>query len=62
MPLISPSRFSATIFRQRFAQAFNRARGICVGARLERVFALQFKQCADLEQNFRDLVFVHRPE
>ena len=35
---------------------FQRAGGVDVGARFERVFALEFEQRGDLRQNFRDLV------
>ena len=44
---------------QRFRKAFERTRGSGIGARLERVFALQLQQYADLDQNFGYLIFVH---
>jgi hypothetical protein len=31
-------------------------------ARLELIFALQFRQCPDFEQNIRNPVFVHEHE
>ena len=48
--------------RQRLARGLDRARGIGVGARLERVLAFQLQQRADADQNFCDLIFVHWPE
>ena len=37
-------------FGQRLAQTFEGARGVGVGAGLERIFALEFEQRADLRQ------------
>ena len=44
---------------ERLAQAFERPRGVGVGAGLERVFALQFQQRADFDEHLGDFVFVH---
>src|SRR6185437_14506911 len=43
----------------RLGQAFERARGILVGAGLERVLTLEFKQRPYLGEDLRHAVFVH---
>ena len=47
-------------FVERLVQGFERARRIGIGARLERVLALEFEQHANLGEHSGDLVFVHR--
>ena len=44
---------------ERLSQAFEGARGVFIGARLERVLPFEFKQGADLHQDFRHAIFVH---
>ena len=44
---------------ERLSQAFEGARGVFIGARLERVLPFEFKQGADLDQDLRHTVFVH---
>src|SRR5262245_9093187 len=46
-------------FAQGFGQVFERAGGVQVGASLERFLSFQLEQRADLDQNFRDFLFVH---
>ena len=55
--------FPQAVFRdefvERLGQSFERAGGVGVGAGLERVLTLEFKQRADFVQNFRHAIFVH---
>ena len=61
MPLTSPEPFFGDELGERFAQAFERPRGVGVGAGLERVLALEFEQGANFDEHLSDFVFVHAP-
>jgi len=60
IPLIPDRRFRHEFF-QRFAQAFQRPRGVVISARLERIFPFQLEQRADRDQHFRNLILIHAP-
>lgn len=63
MPFISPSRFLATtIASGRLLRLSIVHAAFMLCARLEWIFALQFRQCPDSEQNIRNPVFVHEHE